>query len=746
MILNKILAYPFIYLFLLFLMPTVSEAQQYQQEDTGNTQSEEKLQLGLALSGGGAKGFAHIGVLKVLEEEGIPVHMISGTSMGAVVGSLYSIGYTPSEIEEIAKNSNWNVLFNDNYRLDPQNVSASVLEKDTYLFTFPFANSRLTLPTGLIDGQNISMLLYRLMLPYHNIRDFTQLPIPFSAVATNLSNGEPKTFHEGYLPDAVRASIAIPTVFKPVKIGDETYIDGGVARNIPAEDAKNLGADMIISSDVGEPIREVDSLNTFVDVLFQSVGFHQHESDIRQKELTDFYIRPDISDFSTFSYEDAEEIIKRGEQAAREALPGIKEKLKDRQLSSPKFKAIPSANEDTILVSNISFNNISGLSQQQQVYLALDMPLPSRLTLSQLEKKINSLYSSGLFSQISYRLQAQDDSNGNRLLLDFQPKEQEFAGFSMRYDSHNRAALLFGFSFTENLFWNDRLILQLRAGEILELKSNYQVPITLAPLSQFNMNVSLQRSPISFYSQSRALSSIDVEKLTFRTSGSIQLWDEIDFETGLQTELFNLNEAIGNTLVFGNTDLLITPFMGIYYHSLNRPYFPTRGQSIRFETALSDHAWGSSSDFMQASGKWFSTIPITNGFNVSNEIFAGYTAGGEPPLHYNYYLGGLTQNPVFELRQLPFMGYPTQQLRASNVMALRSKLQLRVTKDFYLGGGINIAHLSDRWTFNIDTNNFEYGYSLTAGATSFIGPIEVSLSTPDLSGRYALKLNMGYQF
>ncbi len=742
---NNIYVSAFLFIFILFGGLEAGIAQQ-QQEDNDNTSSSTELKVGLALSGGGAKGFAHIGVLKVLEEEGIPVHMVSGTSMGAVIGSLYSIGYTPSEIENIAMSSNWRVLFNDNYRIDPLNISNSILEQDTYLFTFPFANKKITLPTGLIDGQNISMMLYRLMLPYHDVRDFTQLPIPFSAVATNLSSGESKTFREGYLPDAVRASIAIPTVFKPVKIDGETYIDGGVARNIPAEDVQELGADIVISSDVGEPIRQLDSLNTFVDVLFQSVGFHQHESDVRQKEITDFYIRPDIAEFSTFSYDNAAKIIERGEQAAREALPEIKEKLQNRNLASPRFKTIPSARKDTILISDITFNNISGLSQQQQVYLALDMELPERLTLSELEKKINRLYGSGLFSQISYRLQNDRDGDGHLLLLDFQQKEQEFAGFSMRYDSHYRAALLFGFSFTENLFWNDRLTLQLRAGEILELNTNYQTSITLAPLSQFNMHIGLQRSPINYYSQRRALSSIDVEKLTFRTSGSVQLWDEINVEGGLQSELYNLNEAIGNTLVLGNTSLLLSPFMGIHYNSLNRSYFPTSGQSISFETMLSDHAWGSSSDFMQASGKWLSTLPITDGFNFTNELFAGYTAGGGPPLHYSYYLGGLTQNPVFELRQLPFMGHPTQQLRASNVMALRSELQLKLSKRFYLNGGMNVAQLSDHWTFNIDKSRLEYGYSLSLGATSIVGPVEVSLSTPDLSGRYALKLNMGYHF
>lgn len=730
---------------LLLLIPILGLAQQNQETIQEHSKTK-KTKLGLALSGGGAKGFAHIGVLKVLEEENIPVHVVSGTSMGAIIGSLYAIGYTPDEIEEIARSSNWNILLNDNYQLNHQQISGSILKKDTYLFTFPFDGNQISLPTGLIDGQNISMMLYRLMLPFHNVRDFTELPIPFAAVATNLSTGEAKTFSTGYLPDVVRASIAIPSIFKPVKIDNETYIDGGVARNIPVEDARNLGADLVIASNVGEPIREIDKLNSFVDVLFQSVGFHQQESDTIQKEKTDIYIRPNIKEFSTFSYEQVDEIIRRGEQAAREALPKIKESLHQREISDPQFKPITSARQDSILISDISFNNLTGLTQQQQVYLALDIQFPESLTLNQLEQKINQLYESGLFSQISYRLQKDENATGKKLVLEFQHKEQEFAGFSMRYDSQYKAALLFGASLTDNIFWNDRLSVHLRAGEILELTTDYSIPINLAPLAHFKTEINLQRSPINYYNQDQVLSSVDVEKLSVKPSTSVRLWQRVDFEVGVDMQFYNLNEAIGNTLVLGNTNFLLNPFVSVDLNTLNRPYFPTRGHVLNITSEISDEGWGSSSDFFQASGKWFSTIRLTNRINFSNELFTGYSSVSDLPLHYYYYLGGLSENPVFNLRQHPFMGHPTQQLRTSNLTALRSKLQVKLGNKIYLNAGVNVAHLSNQWTLNITPDRLETGYSLSLGTPSIVGPIEISLSTPNLSDSYAVKLDLGYHF
>lgn len=743
-ILNKFNIGRTLLLIFFFSIPFSGFAQQEHQEPTKNAGKEVKL--GLALSGGGAKGFAHIGVLKVLEEEGIPVHMVSGTSMGSIIGSLYAIGYSPQEIEEIAINTNWNILLNDSYQINPQHISNSILKKDTYLVTFPFENKQLSLPAGLIDGQNISMLLYRLMLPFHDVRDFTELPIPFSAVATNLATGEPKTFSSGYLPDVVRASIAIPSIFKPVHIDGKTYIDGGVARNIPAEDVRDLGADFVIASDVGEPIRKLDSLKTFVDILFQSVGFHQQESDIVQKQKTDIYIRPNINEFSSFSYERVDEIIDRGEQAARQAVPRIKEMLAKHTTMPSTFKPIQSTRQDTITVSGISLNNLTGLTQQQQVFLALDMQLPEQLTLSQLEEKINRLYGSGLFSQISYRLQKKQNSGGNQLILEFQHKEQEYAGFSMRYDSQYKAALLFGASFTNNIFLNDRITVQLRAGEILELTSDYSIPISLAPLTRIKTGFELQRSPINYYDQDQALSSIDVEKLTLKPSIAVQLWQQADFEIGLETELYNLNEAIGNTLVLDNTTFLLNPFLSINLNTLNRSYFPTRGQSLHLKTEFSEPGWGSAESFYQASGKWFSTIKLWNGINLSNELFAGYSSTTELPLHYYYYAGGLSQNPIFELKQIPFMGYPTQQLRGANIKALSSKLQVRINKKIYVVGGLNFAHLTNEWTFNVDQERLRKGYSLSLGATSIVGPIEIALSTPDFTSGYAVKINLGYHF
>ncbi len=383
---------------------------------------------------------------------------------------------------------------------------------------------------------------------------------------------------------------------------------------------------------------------------------------------------------------------------------------------------------------------------KQQANLTLDIRPPERITLSEIEKKINRLYRSGLFSQVSYRLRQESGTEASYLVLEFQLKEQEHAGFSVRYDSQYKASLLFGLSLSNNFFWSDRLTVRLRAGEILEITSDYSAPVTLAPLSEVKLGIDFQRSPVDFYSLGQAVSTFDVEQLALRPSASIRLFEAINLEGGIEAEVYSLNEAVGNTIVLGNTDFLLQPFFRAGYSTLNSPYFPSRGQSLNLKAEISDRFWGSSADFLQFSGSWIATVPLGGRLSLANELFAGYTSGQDLPLHYLYYLGGIVYNPVFELRQHPFMGYAAQQLRAANMMGLRTELQLRFNKKIYLGGGWNAAHLTDSWTFNLQKQNMRYGYSLSLGATSIIGPIRLSLSTPDFKGDYALKIDVGYRF
>src|SRR5437660_12443867 len=248
----------------------------------GHAQTPGTQRIGLALSGGAARGLAHIGVLKVLERAGIPVDVIAGTSMGSVVGGLYAVGYSAAQLDTIVRGQDWFRLLTDPVdRRDlpiDREVGAGRLMR-----TLPIQRGGVQLRKSVVPGQRIWELLTRLTWSAHSVHDFRRLPIPFAAVATDLETGQAVVLDRGFLPDAIRASMALPSVFAPVELGPNVLLDGGVVRNLPARDASAPGADVLICSDVTDPLEPRDSIVSLVVVLAHSVSFRVLDSESAER-------------------------------------------------------------------------------------------------------------------------------------------------------------------------------------------------------------------------------------------------------------------------------------------------------------------------------------------------------------------------------------------------------------------------------------------------------------------------------
>lgn len=704
------------------------------------------VKVGIALGAGGAKGFAHIGVLKVLEEENIPIHIITGSSIGAVIGGLYAAGYTHEQIREIALESDWQVLFNDNLKPSSRDLSTFISTRDTYMLSFPIVDRRPQLPAGLVGGQNLSMFLYRLLLPYHETEDFSSLPITFAPIATDLSTGKAKRFEKGYLPEAIRASAAIPTIFKPVEISNKRYIDGGVARSIPVQDARDLGADLVLASNVGEPIKPLDSLKTFVDILFQSVGFHQIESDSVQIGMSDFYVRPDIEQFNSFSYEEVDELIRRGEEATRAILPQIKAALDTMDTAPPPLRPEMNSGDTMIRITGLRFNDVEN-RLHRQIDLLLDLKLPEQLSYSDIERKINRLYATDLFSLITYRLQPDPShANGKILQLHFDIARSNRVGLSMRYDSRYKASLLFGLQFRNVLGQGDNFSADIRLGEVLGASTHYDMPVFLKPNIKVHSDLDLNRSPLDFYDEGERLSRLEIERLSFIPSFSVQMGSYLELQAGLRAEFYDVNESVGENLLFANDHFLLNGVASLVVDNLNRSYYPTRGQRLVVKAEASNKRFLSETTFSQLFAEWEMALPILDGVELRTQLSAGQSSTSDLPLHYRFYLGGLTVNPYFRERQLPLWGYSAQQLSGTSMASARTALQFHLGNDIYLLGGWNTAHLSDLNSWDPADFDFQHGYGLTIGAATLIGPVNLTLSTPDFRDNYAIKVDIGYSF
>src|SRR5438128_1618931 len=312
--------------------------------------------IGIALSGGAARGLAHIGVLKVLEQAGIPVDVIAGTSMGSVVGGLYAVGYSAAQLDTIVRGQNWFRLLTDPVDRRDLPIDRKVAA-DRLLLTLPIYRGGIQLPKSVVPGQRIWELLTGLTWSAHGIHDFRRLPIPFAAVATDLETGQAVVLDQGFLPDAIRASMALPSVFAPVELGGVVLIDGGVVRNLPAHDARALGADVLICSDVTDPLEPRDSIVSLVDVLLQSVSFRVWDSERAERGACDVLIVPDVRAFTSFGFGRAAELMARGEAAARAALPEIEAKVGRRRVQRrPPAPPAP----DSVLVTAVRFDISEG--------------------------------------------------------------------------------------------------------------------------------------------------------------------------------------------------------------------------------------------------------------------------------------------------------------------------------------------------------------------------------------------------
>ena len=285
--------------------------------------------VGLVLSGGGAKGFAHIGVLKVIDSLGVKVDYVAGTSMGAIIGGLYASGYTGKELDSIFKEINFDKLINDHLPRSSKGIRERE-NSEKYGLTLPFNDFKFQLPSALSKGHNIYYLLSKLTYHVKEINDFKKLPIPFFCIATNVEKGEQVILDKGNLPQAILASGALPSLFQPIKINGDLLIDGGVINNYPVDEMRAKGIDFIIGVDVQDDLQKRDKLQSAPDVLLQISNYNTIKAMEVKKGLTDIYIKPDIKDYTLISFKEGSEIIKNGEN---EALKKQKQSLENKVAS-----------------------------------------------------------------------------------------------------------------------------------------------------------------------------------------------------------------------------------------------------------------------------------------------------------------------------------------------------------------------------------------------------------------------------
>ncbi len=371
--------------------------------------------IGLVLGGGGARGAAHIGVLKVLEREHIPVHAIAGTSMGSIVGGLYAAGYTPDEIEALIASIDWKDFFSD----DPARADLPMRRKDEDYrdlleFKLGLRDGKLIAPRGVLQGQKFLNLLRRMLMPYWQLKSFDDLPIPFRAIGTDIGHGEQVVFKDGDLSLAIRASMSVPGAFAPIRVDGRLMVDGGIVNNVPVDIVKAMGVDRVIVVDVGEPLAEEDTLGSPLSITMQMITLlmkQRTDQALASMSPEDVLIRPDLGAMSSAAFDRAISTVALGEQAAE----AVVAELRPLALPADAYAAVRSTQRRAEFeVPPIDFVEVSAKRTRAPLFVHTAMRglVGKPLDDADVERRVADAYGTGHYERILYKLARRGESTG----------------------------------------------------------------------------------------------------------------------------------------------------------------------------------------------------------------------------------------------------------------------------------------------------------------------------------------------
>ncbi|KAA3620159.1 MAG: hypothetical protein DWQ05_05365 [Calditrichaeota bacterium] len=697
-----------------------------------NGQTKE-VKIGIALSGGGAKGFAHIGVLKVLDEAGIPIDFISGTSMGGLVGAFYSIGYSPAEIEELVTTLDWQSVLTD--QIPRSLLPMAEKEKfDRYLGSFELKKGTISLPTGIIKGQNISTLLAEMTWRANAITDFSELPIPFVAVATDIASGRSVPLKSGNLATVLRATMAIPSLMTPQVLQGKLLVDGGITRNLPAQDVKDLGANYIIGVDVGTALRTIEELTTFIDIMDQSIRLGSYLQTIEQRDKCDLVIAPDMSNLAFSDFNSAAELIKRGEEAAKKKLPELlaylEKNLTEEKLTSEQRQKIlknQSSKIDSMILEGASHRSSEIVEQE------LGLKFPNYISARTMTHAINRVYSSQAYHKITYEIEAENSEKWLRIQL--QEKDPKLLRYGFHYNSRDAAKFLFNTTIRNITGPNSVFSLDLQLASRTQFDAEYY----FAPRWANHLGLRLQA-----YHHSTIYDIYNGDNRTAQFGSQVQGADiflgslfskKLMTGAGYNLEFVDIEREIGNPVYQETFSRIARLSYLLQFDSQNKTAFPRRGVHFKSKTELAIKQIGSENEFWRTSLDLKTFVPITKKVTGLFRLQAGFTTSDSLPLPHQFYLGGYDS----------FYGFKAQELAGTNLQALTFGLQLEVLRDKFITAQVNSGNVFDTWKIDTDIDRYFSGFSLGLGAATPFGPLEITLET---SRRHALLTHIciGYRF
>lgn len=742
---------PWVLLFILIVSPLFLIAQDDDRDG---------IKVGLVLSGGGAKGLAHIGVLKAIEEAGIRIDYIGGTSMGAIVGGMYASGYSAEALDSIFRNTDVQRLIQG----EVPRGSMNFFEKqndERYALSLPFDDFKISVPSSITSGQRVYNEFSRLLFHVSDVEDFNELPIPFFCMATDVETGDMVKLDKGYLPLSISASGAFPSLFEPVRIGDRTLIDGGVVNNYPIDEVKAMGADVIIGVDVQDALSDAEELRSATQVLLQINNYRTVRGMVTKREQTDIYIKPDISEFSVISFDQASSIIDVGYEAGLLRVAQL-DSLGKLQGANAVERLLP-ATEGEFILNSVE---ISGNQQYSRRYIKgkLRYELNEYTDFEELEQGFSNLEATNNFSSIKYILRPSQKEGRFDMELQLQEdKTKSFLRLGIHYDGLYNTGGLINLTRKHFLLYDDVVSLDFIVGDQVRYNFDYYLDKgsywSLGVRSRFNTfekDVDFEFATREGGVDLPEVNKLDINLIDLTNQVYVQTnWgEEFVFGLGVEHKWLRIRSETVAARQGQSVDLDNSNYLSSYgflkLDTLDDLYFPTRGlffdADFHLYMVMTGLEFEGSNSFSIAKAKGGFAVPITHNWALNLSTEGGFSLGNADVNSLDFVLGGY--GAAFINNLTDFVGYDFLSFGGDSYVKATFKTDWNFTGSHHLNFTTNIANAGNGifengewWTLPDYT-----GYGIGYGFESFIGPAEIMYNwSPEGSDGFWM-FSLGYRF
>lgn len=718
--------------------------------------------IGVTLSGGGAKGLAHIGILKAIDSAGLKIDYVTGTSMGAVLGSLYSIGYSADTLEKIARTIDWDLLLSN----QPGLQGLFMEEKDEYGkydIELPLVNNKFKLPTGFLEGQELWLKFSELYFPVNDIKDFSQFSIPFRGIATDVGTGEAVVLKAGEITTAIRSSMAIPSIFTAVDYNGKLLIDGGISRNFPVKDVKEMGADYVIGSTVANGLLPPEKVKSIIQLLFQIAFFRDAEDSKTEVPLCDIYIPFDLDQYSMASFGSTDEILKAGIEEGKKRYPHFKH-LADSLNEKYGKQEIASNRLPTVKTVSIDGYEVRGLKNTTNSFFinTMNFRLHKNYSAAELADMVRRAFGTRYYSRIVYFLE-HGATDSCKIIFDVTESPLTFLKAALHYNSSLGIGLIVNLTSRNFLLTNSRSMAAINIGEGLHVRGEHlqyigrlkNLGLTLkAQFDRFDLVTYDQYEQSGLYKQNYLELS---EKLHFSPTKNFTIG------IGHRFEWIEYNPQIASVSEFEGRNYFSVFFGYIKYNTLDRNALARKGIKIEVEAArvATQHpninflingepptdpdsltvatspylrTWLSAEGYLPISKKLTTFLHLQTGinFDYSRNVLNEFAVGGMTKLFRN---------------QVTFTGFAEGTVYTPAMAAIQGGLRTFLFTGAYLTARANVMFNNFISTSNFIVNeDFYSGYGLTFSYNFALGPLDLSLMYSDQAKKIQSYINLGIPF